>query len=93
MKNPMKTKTENPEGLHQRYKVTKADGSPIDPNSVYFVLRLDGGGKDPAHIKACREAAKAYFQSVFSNPDAKHLTKMANELRSLVNHLADVEKK
>jgi hypothetical protein len=28
-------------GLYQKYVVTKADGLPVDPNAVYFVLRLD----------------------------------------------------
>lgn len=29
------------QGLHDKYIVTKVDGSPIDPDAQYFVLRLD----------------------------------------------------
>lgn len=32
---------ENGKGLFKKYVVTKADGSPVDPKAVYFVLRLD----------------------------------------------------
>lgn len=28
-------------GLYDKYVVRKRDGSPTDPNAVYFVLRLD----------------------------------------------------
>ncbi len=28
-------------GLYNKYIVTKADGSPIDPEAQYFVLRID----------------------------------------------------
>ena len=34
----------NPDGLHQRYKISKVDGAPIDVEAEYFVLRLDTGG-------------------------------------------------
>ena len=27
--------------LYEKYVVTKADGQPIDPEAVYFVLRVD----------------------------------------------------
>jgi len=46
-------------GLHGKYLVTKADGSPTDPGAVYFTLRID---TDPharaaiwAYIESCRE--------------------------------------
>ncbi len=29
------------EGLYDKYEVRKRDGTPTDPNAVYFVLRLD----------------------------------------------------
>lgn len=31
---------DNPNGLHRRYNISKADGGPIDPTAVYFVLRF-----------------------------------------------------
>ena len=51
------SRQENPNGLHGRYNVTKADGSECDPHAVYFVLRLDGSSD---HVKACRSAARSY---------------------------------
>ena len=44
-------------GWKQKYIVAKADGSPVDPKAVYFVLRLD---TDPH----ARVAAAAYAASV-----------------------------
>ena len=79
----------NPTGLHQRYTVTKSNGEPVDPNAVYFVLRLDSGGRDWPHIGACREAAKAYADAVFHEPgsEGKHLHEMARQLGDLVERL------
>ena len=37
--------SEQQKGLYGKYVVQKADGSPIDPDAIYFVLRLD---TDPA---------------------------------------------
>ncbi len=75
------TKEENPNGLHQRYRITKADGSPVDPRGAYFVLRLDGLGDDAGHVFACRMAAIAYADNA---PDWMKQT--ADELRRLVAH-------
>lgn len=58
------TKEQNPDGLHQRYNVTKASGEPVDPNAFYFVLRLDSGGDDQKHIHACRAAAWRYAKEI-----------------------------
>jgi len=44
-------------GLETRYAITKTDGSPIDPDARYFVLRYD---KDPS----ARVALCAYGQNV-----------------------------
>jgi hypothetical protein len=43
-------------GLYGKYRIEKADGSPVDPNAVYFTLRLDS---DP-HARA---AIRAYIES------------------------------
>ena len=29
------------QGIYGKYKLEKADGSPVDPDACYFVLRLD----------------------------------------------------
>ena len=68
---------ENPNGLHQRYIIQKTSGEPVDPNAVYFVLRIDKGGKDPKHIKAGRDATRAYIQSL---RDQNHLPELADDL-------------
>lgn len=78
--------SDNPNGLHRRYNVTKANGEPTDPMATYFVLRLDHFGRDGAHIAASRAAALAYVEYVKSN-DAKHLERMADELRTVVGNL------
>jgi len=46
-------------GLYGKYRIEKADGSPVDPRAMYFTIRLD---TDPfaraaarAYIEACRE--------------------------------------
>ena len=46
-------------GLYGKYTIEKSDGSRVDPNAVYFTLRID---TDPyaraavrAYIEACRE--------------------------------------
>lgn len=79
------TEQENPDGLNQRYIITKADGSPCDPRAVYFVLRLDSYGDDPEHIEACRAAAKTYYERC-----PGHLEKMSFELFQLVRRLMKV---
>ena len=62
------TQRQNPNGLHQRYRVQKIDknGSirATDPSSEYFIMRLDEGGKDPEHIKACRIGVHAYADAI-----------------------------
>lgn len=46
-------------GYYHKYEIRKADGSGMDPNADYFVLRLD---KDP-HARA---AARAYARSCYA---------------------------
>jgi hypothetical protein len=77
------SKNDNPDGLHRRYTVTKADGKNCDPRAVYFVLRLDSLGGDSAHISACRAAARAYADYVQSGA-APHLSQVGDELRKMV---------
>ena len=69
------SRDDNPDGLHQRYCLTKANGRPCEPGSKYFVLRLDECGRDKAHIAACRMAARTYIRCV-----PKHMRKVAEEL-------------
>ena len=50
-------------GLYGKYKIEKVDGTPIDPEADYFVLRLD---KDPH----ARTAAIAYSDACFFDNQA-----------------------
>lgn len=48
---------DNQKGLYGKYQIIKTDGSPTDPEAVYFTLRLD---TDPH----ARNAVRAYIASV-----------------------------
>ncbi len=80
------TVRDNPNGLHQRYTVTKTNGEAVDPMATYFVLRLDHFGRDGSHIAACRAAARAYADFVQSG-ECPHLAKIGEQLRILVDNL------
>lgn len=59
-------------GWKPRYKVTKLDGKPVDPEAQYFVLRLDE--KDP-HGNACREVIRTYAKEI-----APYIPKLAEDI-------------
>lgn len=80
---------DNPNGLHRKYVVSKANGDPINPNAIYFVLRLDGHSEDVFHFDACRFAAKAYVERVgelydICKSEIDHLIPVAKELEELI---------
>lgn len=56
----------NPEGEYskRRFEGTILKVVPTDEGSEYFVLRLDEGGKDINHIKACRIGVHAYADAI-----------------------------
>jgi hypothetical protein len=68
------TKEENPDGLHQRFKIQHIDGQADDPNAEYFVLRLDSGG-EPHHVAASRQALLTYALGI-----KHHLPKFSDDL-------------
>lgn len=86
------TQQQNPKGLHARYYIQKiiplpqkfmglpADDSykleQVDENAEYFIMRLDEGGKDAEHIKACRIGVNAYADAI-----EHHLPELAKDLR------------
>lgn len=37
----------------------------VDPGAEYFVMRLDEGGSDINHIKACRIGIHAYADAIY----------------------------
>jgi hypothetical protein len=71
----MKTQEENPNGLHNRYYVSKVNGEKVDENAEYFILRLDEYGSDINHIKACRKAIITY-----ANEIKEHLPILSSDL-------------
>jgi len=76
MEGRIPTQDENPDGLHQRYRIEKADGSPVEYGSEYFVLRLDDGGSDPNHIEACKAAVLRYSEKI-----KDHIPQLATDLK------------
>lgn len=44
------------EGLKKKYIINKADGSPMNPNAKYFILRYDEGMKDKKFLSCSRRA-------------------------------------
>ena len=71
----MKTQEENPNGLYNRYIVSKVSGEPVDDVAEYFVLRLDEYGDDPKHIAACRKAIMTYAEEI-----KEHLPQLSADL-------------
>lgn len=51
-------------------------GQPVDKGSEYSVMRLDEGGKDPEHIKACRIGVHAYADAI-----QHHLPELSADLK------------
>lgn len=65
---------ENPKGLHNRYLISRTDGTPINPKNVYFILKLEGEG-DPIHMEACRKAVLKYADEI-----KEHLPELSKDL-------------
>jgi hypothetical protein len=84
------TQDKNPKGLHQRYYIQKIKPVPhykgqrdqqfklidVDKGAEYFVMRLDEGGSDILHIKACRIGIHAYADAI-----EHYLPELAGDLR------------
>lgn len=50
-------------GIQKKYLISHTDGSPVDPDAFYWVLRIDSGG-DPKHVAACRAAWRVYADEI-----------------------------
>jgi len=66
-------------GLLPKYNVKKANGTPVDPNAKYFVLRYDEGQKDENHRIACIKALSAYADAI-----EPHIPELAKDLKKIV---------
>ncbi len=64
-------------GFYNKYCITKRDGSPIDPNACYFVMRID---TDPH----ARKALRAYIKSV-----RKENLPLASDLTTWLKNFAE----
>lgn len=73
------TKDENPDGLHQHYEVKPLKGE-RDPNANYFVLRIDAGGDDLEHLRACMAAARIYAHQI-----RDHIPGLSRDLHRLLD--------
>ena len=62
-------------GWKEKYQIKKVDGSPVDPEAMYFVLRLD---KDP-----CARIAMAAYAEAVGNVGNREF---ANDIRSKLAH-------
>lgn len=59
-------------GVYCKYHITKAGGSPCDPEACYFVLRLDTD-------TAARVAARAYAEACGNRELRRDLLALVNE--------------
>lgn len=92
MKSPQfPSRSENPDGLHEKYIILKRNGRPIDHDARYFVLRIDWGDQRE-HAIACRKAAYAWARSIINSSD-RELQKAAHELITWLNQTGGDERK
>ena len=63
------------QGLYGKYKVVKTNGEALDPNAIYFTLRIDTD-------KHARAAIRAYIESCkYEQPElAEDLEKVMKEV-------------
>ena len=71
----MKSKIDNPNGLHLKYYIEKLDGEPLDPGFEGFLLRLDENG-EANHVAASRKALLVYADEIES-----YIPQLAEDIR------------
>ncbi|MNL39075.1 hypothetical protein D3C87_1613300 [compost metagenome] len=78
-----KSKEERPNGLHLKYYIEKADGSKLDKEGIFLVLRVDKNNIDSTkeHVfrHACLEATKT-----LSNVIGDVMPELAQDLNNLI---------
>lgn len=74
-------------GLIKKYHITKNDGSDIDPNAEYFILRIDPYQKDKNHYNACISGLISYMQYTENKNLAKDLESIINTNGRIVSIL------
>ena len=70
------------DGLKMKYRIQKADGRAVDPQGIYFVLKLNSD--DQAHGLACRRAARCYAMNIHDSiPElAEDLDKLCDRIEA-----------
>ena len=71
------------DGIYGKYTILKADGTPVDPEGMYFVLKLNSF--NPVHAHASQAAALAYANEIESLSPV-----LACEIRRFVEELRRV---
>lgn len=79
-----KSHTENPHGLHQKYIISKTDGTEIDSDGIYLTFNLRS--KDAFESMAARKAAMAivYAYKDRAMSDSTPVPTWINELHELI---------
>lgn len=72
-----------PDQLYGKYKILKSDGTPVDSQGMYFVLKLNSF--NPVQARASQEAVLAYADEIESLSP-----RLASEIRLLVEDLRRV---
>ena len=72
-----------PSELYGNYTILKADGTPVDPKGMYFVLKLNSF--DQVHARASQQAILTYANEIESMAPV-----LAREIRLLVEDLRRV---
>ena len=70
------------EGLYGKYRISKADGSPVDPEADYFVLRLD---TDPVARRAAREYSYMTVDRKLALDLQERITKYNPKMEDCIN--------
>lgn len=76
----MKTEEENPEGLHQKYNISRYDGKPIPEGDEFFVLKIAGKGQSK-HRDACITALETYILHIEDSAP-----QLAKDLQEYINN-------
>ena len=69
--------------IYGKYTILKADGTPVDPEGMYFVLKLNAF--NPVHARASQRAVLAYADEIESLSPS-----LARNIRLLVEDLKRV---
>lgn len=69
--------------IYNKYTILKADGTPVDPKGMYFVLKVNAS--NPVHARASQKAVLAYADEIESLSPS-----LARSIRVLVEGLQSV---